>query len=511
MVDHTSKTPSRDTDELGYLTIAELSGLMGAGKLSSKELVNNTLKRISDLDSSGPTLRSVITLNPRAEELAEQLDRERLSGKIRSALHGIPVLIKDNLDTLDMRTTGGSLALVSADTPKSDATAVERLRDAGAVIVGKTNLSEWSGFRGKGSSSGWSGLGGQTLNPYALDRSPGGSSSGSAVAVAAGIVPLALGTETDGSILCPAAFNGIVGVKPTLGLVPTLGAIPISFSQDTIGPLTKGVSDAAIALALIAGPHPKDRHSLSIPKSFSLSQSLDLSSISKLRLGVPRTGFFGYSPKSDKVVEKMLSMISMAGGTVIDPIEQNPTDSIGFSQTDELLVFLSELKVGLNSYLATRTSSEVTNIEDLINFNLSRENEELLFFGQEYLKESLHAPDLDDPLYLGALERNRTRTRSQIDKALAKYSLDALVVPTMGPAWLTDRVNGDTYGGEGYSVAAIAGYPSISIPVGMVDGLPVGVNLFSSPWSESRLLQKAMLIENLLAFETRPTFQASLG
>lgn len=512
-----SSDPSPATVELGFASLRQLADLLGSGEVSSAELVANALRRVQDLDRSGPGLASVLALDPRAEEVAARLDAEQAAGRRRSALHGLPVLIRDSLDTAGLATTAGSWALAGVPPPDRDATAVARLRSAGAVVVGKANLSEWSNLRGRASVSGWSGLGGQTRNPHVLDRSPGGSSSGSAVAVAAGLVPMALGAETDGSIVCPAALCGVVGCKPTVGLVPRTGAVPISSSQDSIGPLTRSVADAALVLSVLAGPDPADGASRPLPWApAELATAADRALagghvLAGARLGVPRERFFGYSPKADVLVEAALARVGEAGATVVDPAPVPAGVELAISEEDELVVLHHELRVGMAAYLATRPEPAPRTLEDLIAFNRARADVELTLFGQEHFEVAAATRGLQDERYRRAWADNRLRARGGLDAVVAAGRLDALVVPTMGPAWCIDPVNGDAAGPAGYSVSAVAGYPVVTVPVGDVAGLPVGLCLLGRPWSEPTLLRLALAVEEVVSWSGRPPFRPTVA
>lgn len=496
--------PSSATAALAWLPAVELASELTAGRLTSAQCISQLLRRVAELDVAGPKLRSVLTLDPEVSRHAAAADAARQAGRVASPLHGVPVLVKDSLDTAGLATTAGSLALVDVPAPVRDASVVARLRAAGLLLLGKANLSEWSNFRGRGSSSGWSAVGGQTRNPHALDRSPGGSSAGSAAAVAAGIVPAALGAETDGSILCPAALCGVVGVKPTVGLVSRAGAIPISAHQDTIGPIARTVRDAALLLSIIAGPDPADPATAGAPAGVDYCAGLGRGALTGVRLGVPRAGFFGYSPKTDAVIEEALALLRAAGATLVDPVD--PPQGWTHSSADELTVLCTELRAGLESYLATRPGSVPRTLAELVAFNAAHAEQELAFFGQEWFERAAAAPGLDDPGYLKALHSGQTGARAAIDTALRAHRLDALVAPTMGPAWLIDHVNGDSPGGSGYSLAAVAGYPAVTVPAGVVAGLPVGLLFFGTAFSEPRLLALAAAFAELAPPPPRPKF-----
>jgi amidase len=453
---------SGQTPQLEEATIADL------GRYSARGLTEAYQARIHDLD---PPLRSVIEINPDALAIAADLDR----GPKRGPLHGIPVLLKDNIDTGDrMLTTAGSLALMDAPRP-GDAAIVERLRAAGAVILGKTNLSEWANFRSSRSVSGWSGRGGQTRNPYALDRNPCGSSSGSGVAVAASLCAAAVGTETDGSIVCPSSMNGIVGIKPTVGLVNGRGIVPIAHSQDTAGPMARTVRDAAILLGAMAeGTHAQSDY----------TRFLDTNGLNGARLGVARK-FFGFNPDVDKLMESCFSEMKLMGATLVDPAD---LPSHGHYDTAENIVLQYEFKNDLNAYLEARGTG--LSLEKLVAFNLQHRREEMPYFDQEIFLEANQRGTLNEAAYLTALAGNRRLARTEgIDAVLKKYKVDAIVAPTAGPAWLIDWVTGDHDTGGCSTPAAVAGYPHITVPAGFVHGLPVGMSFFGTAWSEPVLLR----------------------
>ncbi|MGA3214506.1 MAG: amidase [Acidimicrobiales bacterium] len=508
--------PSPSTVEIGFCSIVETRRLLEDGALTCVQLVETLLRRTGDLDATGHGLHAVLAVCPDAIETARALDTERARGQLRGPLHGIPVLVKDNIDTAgEEGTTAGSLALTMTK-PPADAVVVQRLRVAGAVVVGKANLSEWANFRATRSSSGWSAVGGQCLNPHALNRSPGGSSSGSGAGVAAGLAPLAVGTETDGSILCPAALNGVVGIKPTVGLTSRTGVVPISSSQDTVGPIARCVSDAAALLGALAGgakgADPLDKATRSRPADLpnDYLAFCEPGGLGGVRIGVPRQGYFGYSPKTDTLVEAALWAARDAGAVIVDPADVVTVEAISHS-SDEMTVMLHEFKQGVEAYLASRPASEAQprNLSELIAFNLEHAAEELCFFGQDTLVAASAVGGLDDPAYLGARARNWQRARQDgIDAALTNANADALAFPTIGPAWCIDHVNGDSHTRAGYQAIAVAGYPAISLPVGKVSGLPVGLCLVGTAWSEPKLIRIAFALEQVLALggELRPAW-----
>jgi amidase len=490
-------------------TIAQLQAAMTAGHVSARELTEWYLHRIATLDAAGPTLRSVIETNPDALEISAALDRERAAGQVRGPLHGIPILLKDNIDTADrMHTTAGSLALVGAR-PARDAFTAERLRLAGAVLLGKANLSEWANFRSTHSSSGWSARGGQCLNPYALNRSPCGSSSGSAVAVAANLAAASLGTETDGSILCPASINGLVGIKPTLGLTSRAGVIPIAHSQDTVGPFGRTVADAAAVLTAISGPDPRDPATaiLAGRSPVDYTRSLDPNALAGARIGIARDVYFGYSEKADAVAEAVIQTLRARGAIIVDPANI-PTAKAMRDSDDELTVLLYEFKADLDAYLASAGGlPAVRSLADLIAFNQAHEREELPFFGQEHCLAAQEKGPLTDAAYLEALARNQRLAREEgVDAVMSEHQLDALLLPSTGPAWTIDHINGDHVSGGSSQPGALAGYPGISVPAGHVFGLPVGVTFLGRAFSEPRLIALAYAFEQATHTRQAPAF-----
>jgi amidase len=499
--------------ELAELGITELQEAMSAGKLSAVAIAEKYLARIEAIDKQGPTLRSVLEVNPDALAIAAEMDRERKAKGPRGPLHGIPLLIKDNIDTADrMATTAGSLALVGAK-PAKDAFIVRRLREAGAVILGKTNLSEWANIRSSNSSSGWSARGGQTRNPYALDRNPSGSSSGSGVAVAANLCAVAVGTETDGSIVSPSATNGIVGIKPTVGLASRSGIIPISHTQDTPGPMARTVRDAAILLGAMTGVDADDEATTASKEKVApdYTKFLDPNGLKGARIGVVRR-YFGFHDAVDRVCHEALGAMQHAGATLIDPAD---IETIGKFDEQELSVLLFELKADLNAYLARLgRAAKVHSLQDVIRFNEDHRKEEMPFFGQDlFLKAEAKGP-LTDAEYRDALEKCILLSRKEgIDAVMDKHKLDALVAPTGGPAWLTDLVAGDHVTGGSSTAAAVARYPSITVPAGFISGLPVGLSFFGRAWSEPTLLKLAYAFEQITKVRKPPRFlpTAELG
>ncbi len=494
-------------------TLSELQSALSNAQLTTRQLTELYIQRIQELDWQGPQLRSVVEINPDALTIAEELDQERLAKGPRGPLHGIPILLKDNIATTDrMETTAGSLALLGAR-PAHEAFIVQQLRAAGALILGKTNLSEWANFRSSGSSSGWSARGGQTRNPYVLDRTPCGSSSGSAVAVAANLVAASIGTETDGSILCPATMNGIVGIKPTVGITSRSGVIPISHSQDTVGPFGRTVADAAMLLGALTGNDPRDPITqASEGKSYrDYTVFLDANGLQGARIGVPRETFFGYSSKVDTIINQAIARMRELGAEIIDPAEIPTAKQIAAS-TAEMKVMLFEFKAGLNAYLSALESSPVRSLEEIIRFNEEHAKEELPYFNQDLFFMAQKTTSLDDPEYLAALAENHFNAKKEgIDAVMDAYNLDALVMPTSTPAWCIDHVNGDFNPGGGSSqVAALAGYPAITVPAGLTFDLPVGITFMGRAFSEPTLIKFAYAFEQATKARRVPKFLATV-
>ena len=492
--------------ELDELTIAELQQGLQSGKYSSRSLVEKYVDRINDIDRKGPTLRSVIELNPDAESIAAALDRERKERGARGFLYGIPVLIKDNIDTSDrMMTTAGSLALVGAKRAQ-DAHVAKKLRDAGAVILGKTNLSEWANFRSTKSSSGWSGRGGQTKNPYALDRNPCGSSSGSGVAVAANLCAVAIGTETDGSVVCPSSANSLVGIKPTVGLVSRAGIIPIAHSQDTAGPMARTVADAVILLDAMVGADPRDPLTQESrgKAAAGYMKFLDRDGLRGMRLGVARK-HFGFSERVDKLMTDLIAEMKTLGAVFVDPADI-PTS--GKFDDSEFEVLLCEFKADLNTYLAgLGPQAPVKSLKDVIDFNNRNRDREMPYFGQDIMEKAQAKGPLTSKAYLQALNKNHLLTRTQgIDFIMRKHRLDALIAPTGGPPWPTDWLNGDHFTGGYSSASAVAGYPHITVPAGYVFGMPVGISFFGGAYSEGKLIKMAYAFEQATKARRLPKF-----
>lgn len=492
--------------EFEETTIAELQEAMRSGKHTSRSITEAYLGRIQDVDKQGASLNSVIELNPDALAIADDLDKERKAGRVRGPLHGIPILIKDNIDTGDrMLTTAGSLALVGQPATR-DAYVVEKLRESGAVILGKTNLSEWANIRSKNSTSGWSGRGGLTRNPFALDRNPSGSSSGSGAAVSANLCAAAIGTETDGSIISPAAACGVVGIKPTVGLLSRSGIIPISHSQDTPGPMARTVADAAALLSALTGIDPRDTatnasHGKSAP---DYTAFLTADALLGARVGVVRRYFGNYEPL-DKLMASAIDALKHAGATVIDPVDIPTIPQLGAA---EIIVLLFELKANLNHYLAERAMKDGPRmLADVIKFNEANRTTEMPYFGQDRFLEAEAKGPLTTKAYLDALTKNHGLARAQgIDAAVKKFKLDALIAPSRVPAWLTDLINGDRSSNSCTTLPAVAGYPHITVPVGYVHGLPVGISFFGPAYSEPRLITLAYAFEQMTKFRRAPKF-----
>jgi amidase len=494
--------------ELDEATIADLQAGMASGKYTAHSLTQKYLARIEEIDKRGPVVNSVIEVNPDALAIADGLDKERKERGARGPLHGIPVLIKDNIDTADrMHTSAGSLALMGSR-PARDSFVAQKLREAGAVILGKTNLSEWANIRSSHSTSGWSGRGGLTKNPYALDRNPCGSSSGSGAAVAANLCALAVGTETDGSVVCPASANGLVGIKPTLGLVSRSGIIPIAHSQDTAGPMARTVRDAAILLGVLAGVDVRDSATAeSAGKGLAdYAKFLDPNGLRGARIGVARK-YFGFHDAVDKAMEEAIYEMKRQGAVVVDPAD---LPSHGKFDTTEFTVLLYELKADLNAYLASRPDSQVHSLQEIIAFNDRNKDKEMPYFGQDIFVKAEAKGPLTEKEYLDALEANHRLSRKEgIDAVMDDQHLDALVAPTAGPAWLTDLIDGDHDSGGSSNAAAVAGYPDITLPMGFYAGLPFGISFFGRAWSEPTLIKLAYAFEQARKVRKPPQFLAT--
>jgi len=485
--------------------VSDLQAAMARGTLTSVQLARRYLARIEQIDRHAPRLRSVLEINPQAIQICAALDAERRSKGPRGPLHGIPVLLKDNIATGDsMSTSAGSLALANVKAPK-DASLVARLRDAGAVILGKTNLSEWANIRSSHSTSGWSGRGGLTLNPYALDRNPSGSSSGSAVAVAAGLAPVAVGSETDGSIVSPASICSLVGIKPTVGLVSRHGVVPISRTQDTAGPMGCTVADAAALLGAIAGTDPLDQATQVSPVGATdYLKALNRAALNGARLGLVRSAYTGLDAV-DALIDLAVAQLKSMGATIVDPVELPDTKQYADAELD---VLLYELKAGLNEYLPEfAPGATVRTLADVIAFNERERSRELRLFSQDLLVKAQAKGGLSEPAYRDALALCRRLARAEgIDRALSEHQLDALIAPTGGPAWLTDLINGDTPGASFSTPAAVAGYPHITVPAGFVAGLPIGLSFVGTAFTEAKLIGFAYAFEQATQHRRAPSF-----
>lgn len=499
--------PTTSSFPLEEATAAQLQDWMTGGRYTARQIAQLYLDRIEQIDRHGPTLRSVIEINPDALTIAEALDKERAAKGPRGPLHGIPILIKDNIDTGDrMSTTAGSLALEGSHSAR-DAFLVARLREAGVVILGKTNLSEWANFRSSHSTSGWSGRGGLVKNPYALDRNACGSSSGTGAAIAANLSAIGVGSETDGSIVCPSGTNGLVGIKPTVGLISRSGIIPISHTQDTAGPMARTVADAALLLGAMTGVDPSDAAS---PESRAhaakdYTKSLDANALRGARIGVARKQYFGYSDVTDAITDKAIADMKAAGAVIVDPANI-PTASK--MDACENVILQTEFKADINKYLESLgPSAPRKSLADLIAFNKENADREMPYFGQETFIQSEKRGTLTDPKYVTARATCRALARAQgVDFVLRLHHLDAIVAPTGSPAWTTDLVNGDHFTGASSTPAAVAGYPSITVPAGYAFGLPVGISFIGTAWSEPKLIALAYAYEQATKHRVAPRF-----
>jgi amidase len=496
--------------ELDEATIGDLQNGMKSGKFSAHDLTQKYLSRIAEVDRGGPRLNSIIELNPDALAIADALDKERKEKGPRGPMHGIPVLIKDNIDTADkMLTTAGSLALLGSHAT-TDSFVAQKLRAAGAVILGKTNLSEWANIRSSHSTSGWSGRGGLTKNPYALDRNPCGSSSGTGAGVSGNLCAVGVGTETDGSVVCPASANGVVGLKPTLGLIGRSGIIPIAHSQDTAGPIARTVTDMAILLTALAGIDERDSATSEMASRPALDYTkfLDANGLRGARIGVARK-YFGFHDATEVLMQNVIDEMKAAGAVIIDPAD---IPSFGKFDDTELTVLLYELKADLNAYLAKRPDAGVKTLKDVIDFNIKNKDKELQYFGQDLFLKAEEKGPLTSKEYLDALAANHRLSRQEgIDAIMDQHKLDAILAPTAGPTWITDLVDGDHVVGGSSNVAAVAGYPDISVPAGYISGLPVGLSFFGRVWSEPTLIKIAFGFEQLTKARKAPKFLPSVN
>ena len=502
MAEGTSQDQPVKPGELDEMTISDLQKAMASGAETAHSITQKYLSRIEEVDRNGPTLRSVIETNTEALAHADRLDKLRKDGVIRGPLHGIPILIKDNIETGDkMMTTAGSLALLG-NVAAHDAHIVALMRKAGAIILGKTNLSEWANFRSSHSSSGWSGRGGQCKNPYALDRNPCGSSSGSGAATSANLCAAAVGSETDGSIVCPSSNNGLVGIKPTLGLLSRTGIIPLSHSQDTAGPMARTVRDAALLLGVLAGIDPKDPSALGYKGLADYTKFLETGGLKGARIGIARK-YFGFNDRVDALMHDAIQTMKDLGAIIIDPTD---LPSHGKYDDTETEVLLYDFKNDINKYLAAR-KLEAKSLADLIKINEKLKETELQYFGQELFTQAQAKGPLTDKKYIDALAKNHRMSRTEgIDVVMDKHKLDAIFAPTGGPAWTTDLVNGDHFSGGSSTPAAVAGYPAITLPAGYIRGLPVGLTLFGRAWSEPTLIKLAYSFEQARKLRTPPKF-----
>jgi amidase len=503
--------PSAPSFELSEVSVAQLQEGMTSGRYTARRLAELYLQRISQIDAAGPLLRSVVEVNPDALAIADRLDIERRTRGPRGPLHGIPVLIKDNIDTADsMSTTAGSLAL-DGTKAAHDAFVIERLRAAGVVILGKTNLSEWANFRSTSSTSGWSARGGLVKNPYVLDRNPCGSSAGTAAAIAASLAAVGVGTETDGSIVCPAAVQGLVGIKPTVGLVSRSGIIPVAHSQDTAGPMARTVADAALLLGAMTGADPRDPATLAdeAVRRVDYMAALKSDALRGARLGVARARYFGYSPPADRLVEAALAVMQAQGAAIVDPANVETAAELPGC---EIEVLLHEFKADLNAYLTARGPSvPVHSLAELIAFNERQRATELRYFDQDLFVRAEAKGPLSTPAYLEALSTCRRLSRDRgIDLVMATHRLDAIVAPTVGPAWRTDLRAGDLFLGSSSTLAAVAGYPSITVPAGYAGALPIGLSFIGRAWDEARLIGLAYAYEQATKHRRPPRFIPTL-
>ena len=492
--------------ELDEITIGELQDAMTSGRWTARSITSGYLSRIDAIDKRGPAINAIIEINPDALSIADAMDAERKAGHVRGPLHGIPVVIKDNIDTADkMKTSAGSLAL-AGNAASRDAFVAARLREAGAIILGKTNLSEWANFRSTHSTSGWSGRGGLTLNPYVLNRNACGSSSGTGSAIAANLAAIGIGTETDGSVVCPSSASGLVGIKPTLGLISRAGIIPIAHSQDTSGPMARTVRDAAILLGILTGADERDPVTKSSrTKGHSdYTHFLDANGLKGARIGIARQ-YFGFNDATDRVMNEAIALIKSLGATIIDPANIATNGKFDATEND---VLQYEFKTDINKYLANAPAAvKSRTLADLIKFNEEHRAEEMPYFGQEIFEQSEKRGPLTEKKYIDALAKNHRLARTEgIDATIARHKVDAIIAPTGGPVWTTDLVNGDHFTGGYSSASAVAGYPHITVPAGLVFGLPVGLSFFGGAWSEPSLIKYAYAFEQASKARKKPMF-----
>src|SRR5438132_594180 len=490
--------------ELEELTVDDLQSGMASGKYSAHSLTRKYLDRIDEIDKRGVAINAVIELNPDALPIAADLDKERKAGRVRGRLHGIPVLIKDNIDTHDrMTTTAGSLAL-GGSVPLKDSFVAKKLRDAGVVIIGKANLSEWANFRSSHSTSGWSGRGGQTRNPYVLDRNPCGSSSGTGAAIAANLAAIGIGTETDGSVVCPASASGLVGIKPTLGMISRAGIIPIAHSQDTAGPMCRSVTDAAILLGALTGADERDPITKTAKGEKDYTKFLDPNGLRGARIGVARK-YFGFNDATDRLMKESIEAIKHLGAAVVDPADMATTGKYDESELD---VLLFEFKADLNKYLSALPSNiKSRSLADLIRFNEENRDREMPYFGQELFERAQKKGPLSSEAYKKALAKNHRMSRAEgIDAVIAKHKLDAIIAPTGGPVWPTDLISGDHFTGGFSTASAVAGYPHITVPAGQAFGLPVGLSFFAGAPTEATPIKFAFAFEQATKLRKKPGF-----
>jgi len=490
-------------DYLEEITVLQLQDGYAKGTFTAEQVVKDYLARIEAIDKKGPGINSILFVNPKAIELAKELDKERTEGKLRGPLHGIPVILKDNIDTQDMPTTAGATVLRNSYPPK-DSYITTQLKNAGAIIIAKANLSEWANFRGDMSSSGWSGAGGQTKNPYVLDRNPCGSSAGSGASIAASLAAFAIGTETNGSIVCPSNNNGLVGLKPTVGLLSRSGIIPISFTQDTPGPMARSVEDVAVSLGVLVGVDSSDSKTLVSAGKYltDYTKSLKKDGLKGKRLGLLKSSL-GYHAKVDTLMKQAVAQLKSQGAEIIELDFSMDRAANGSS----FQVLLYEFNDGLTKYFASLGEKTlVKNLKELIEFN-KKDSIELRYFDQKLLEMAAAKGDLTTKEYVDALALMWKATRENgIDKLLKENSLDALIAPTGSPAWKTDLIDGDHFIGGSSSLAAVSGYPSITVPMGFIDELPVGISFFSTAWTESLLLEIAYGYEQSTKHRKAPKY-----